>query len=510
MNVTKNVGRTAMSVRNVSATLINRIITLVLNFLGRTVFIHTLGTQYLGLGGLFGNIFSVISLCELGVGAAITQSLYKPIAQNDELRVAQIINYFTRVYNIIAVVTALLSAAVIPFLPIITKGEEGIRGLCGIYVLFSLHSVVSYLLAPKRTLIICDQRLYVVTVIRTVSSIVIFALQIAILKACKDYILYISARIVLLTVEGILINNYADKKYKFLKLRGFPDSEYKKRLRRNVRALMLHKTGGVLTHSTDSILISACLGLQCMGKYSNYALVVGSVGTLVDIAMNAVSASVGNLGATSDRKKSEIVMRRLYFLNFWLLTICSAVLVCALNPVIELWIGKEMLFGLPEVAVIVGSFYASCIRDPVQIFLQSYGIFHQSRFMPPARALVNLVLSVLFIKAMGITGVFLGTVASVVAVPLWCEPYLLYKYGFKLKMNGFGVEMTGYILDSVILCAVSAAVTYNFPVNLVWTGARIVTAFCIVNLAVILRYSNTKQYCGMMCLVKSYLLKRGQ
>lgn len=63
-------------------------------FITRTLFIYTLGIEYLGLNGLFGSVLSVLNLAELGVGNAMIFSMYKAIAEDDEknLRTSQIIS----------------------------------------------------------------------------------------------------------------------------------------------------------------------------------------------------------------------------------------------------------------------------------------------------------------------------------------------------------------------------------------------------------------------------------
>jgi O-antigen/teichoic acid export membrane protein len=63
--------------------LLTQLITLALSFVSRTVFIKTLGAEYLGLNGLFLNVLNALSLAEMGIGTAIAYALYKPIAEND-------------------------------------------------------------------------------------------------------------------------------------------------------------------------------------------------------------------------------------------------------------------------------------------------------------------------------------------------------------------------------------------------------------------------------------------
>ena len=71
------------SIRNITTALIGQVIGIALSFIGRVVFINTLGTEYLGVNGLFTNVLSILSLADMGVGSAIIYSLYKPLALKD-------------------------------------------------------------------------------------------------------------------------------------------------------------------------------------------------------------------------------------------------------------------------------------------------------------------------------------------------------------------------------------------------------------------------------------------
>lgn len=497
-----------MSKRNFAVSIMGRIVTMITSFLSRTVFVRSLGAEYLGLGGFFGNIFSVISLCELGLGAAIAQSLYKPLADEDEYKVAAIMSFYGRVCKIVASVSLLLSLFALFVVPSLVKTQLNANVIIPAYLLFVIHITVSYILTPKCTLVVCDQRMYVVTAIRSAFSVLALFLQCAVLVLTQNYLFYLATRILVLTLEDILINRYADKKYPCLSLRIPVSKEYKQGLFSNVKAIMWHKIGGVLSRSTDSILLTYFVGLAGMGKYSNYALIIGTVGAFFDVAVNAVSASVGNLGAENRGAKSELVMRKLYFMNFWLLTVGSSVIVSTLNPFIGLWLGEEMLFSNVEMMVIVTSFYFSCIRDPVQIFVSSFGLFKESRYIPVLRALFNLVLSLLFVNVMGVSGVFLGTAMSTVLVPLCGEVAVLYKHGFSMKASNFYREMFGYIAVSALSACACFAMTYGIAETVGGLIARAVSSFCISNVLLLVMSSGKPYFFEMKNLVYHILTKR--
>ena len=70
--------RTKKSIRNVIFTIVGFVVTTLLQLVNRKVFILFLSSEYLGLNGLFSNILSMLSLSEMGIGAAIVFALYKP------------------------------------------------------------------------------------------------------------------------------------------------------------------------------------------------------------------------------------------------------------------------------------------------------------------------------------------------------------------------------------------------------------------------------------------------
>ena len=108
--------RTHNSILNIVTGLGGYVINTVLGFLCRIVFIRCLSAEYLGISGLFANILTMLSLAELGIGSAIVFALYKPLAENDESKIASLMRYYAKAYRIIGIVVAIFGLCMIPFL----------------------------------------------------------------------------------------------------------------------------------------------------------------------------------------------------------------------------------------------------------------------------------------------------------------------------------------------------------------------------------------------------------
>ena len=109
------------SIRNFVAGAINQILMLLLGLFAKNILIKTLGTTFLGLNGLFSNIFILLSFAELGIGSVMVYSLYGPITRNDELEISTIYHFFKKIYIILSIVTMAIGIMIIPFLPLIIK-----------------------------------------------------------------------------------------------------------------------------------------------------------------------------------------------------------------------------------------------------------------------------------------------------------------------------------------------------------------------------------------------------
>ena len=110
------------SAKNIVFSFGNTILASILGFISRTVFIHILGTDYLGLAGLLGNVLGFLSISELGIATAIGFSLYKPLAEKDYKVVSSLMSLYRKAYSIIG--TIVLISGILLFFFLINNQQE--------------------------------------------------------------------------------------------------------------------------------------------------------------------------------------------------------------------------------------------------------------------------------------------------------------------------------------------------------------------------------------------------
>ena len=257
-----NHSRKKQSILNIISGFGFQVLSIALNFITRTIFIHSLGSDYLGINGLFSNILSVLSLTDLGISSAMAYSLYKPLADNDTDKLAALTTYFRKVYRILAVLVLMLGIAVIPFLDCIVSLETDIPGLRMYYVMYLLDAFVSYLSVSRISILTVDQNDYVVRLFRSVMILFKTAFQIVVLVVFGSFFSYLLIQIGTSVFCNVALSRIAEKRYPFIVTKNELSNETKKNIWRNVKDMFSYKIGGVILNNTDLIIISLLVGIR--------------------------------------------------------------------------------------------------------------------------------------------------------------------------------------------------------------------------------------------------------
>lgn len=441
------------SVRNLKYSIISFVLQNVLKFVARTVFINFLFVELLGLNTLFSNILSLLSLIELGFGAAISFSMYKPAASGDIETIKSLNRYYKKIYFITMLVVFVLGIVLIPFFPVLINDYNfGSINIYIIYFIFLFNTCISYVTANRRALLTIFQRDDVQSKIGILTSILLYGLQIAMLFLFKSYYLYIVIFPLITIIEMIAIYVQTNKMFPYIKEKAQPlDEGLRKEISTNTVALLFHKVGGTVVYATDSILISSMVGIAVLGIYSNYYIIISALVSGFSLLSNAVRGSVGNIIASGEKEYVYTVFKRLNFVLFWLLGFCAICLFILYQPFVSLWLSSDYLLPYSTVILIVISFYLNVSKTFSSLFKECAGLMKQDKIRPLIEAVVNLVASVILGKYMGLNGIILGTIISTVTGPMITEIYVLYKHYFKKSWLKYYPRILLYIATSAVV-----------------------------------------------------------
>ncbi|EHK2306083.1 lipopolysaccharide biosynthesis protein [Clostridium perfringens] len=440
--------RIKKAIKNIATSIISQIVIIILGFVSRKVFIDNLGTEYLGINGLLTNILSMMVLIEGGIGISIVYNLYKPLAENNKEQIIALVNLYKKSYRVLALIILIISIFLYPFLNKIMKTDISAISIILVYSIFVIKNIVSYLNAYKWALINADQKGYILTINNLIFQIVTTISKIIILVLTKNYLLFLLIELIIFIIQNFVNTKTIRRIYPYLndKVNVSLDSKTKNNINKNIRAMFLHNIGGYLVFSTDNILISSFINVSTVGLYSNYTMIIGQLSGLLSPVISGIGAGVGNLIATENEEKIYEIFKTTFFISFWIYSFATIFLYNLLEPFINWWIGEGYLLNKFVFLVVLLNFYINGMRSVIGTYKSKAGLFVQDKYMPALEGVVNLVMSLILIKYLGLVGVFLGTTISTLIIPFWNQPRIVYKELLKKSVSKYFITYLVYLM----------------------------------------------------------------
>lgn len=497
--------RTKNATRNIIFGIILKIYQILVPFFMRTAMIYLMGVQYLGLNSLFTSILQVLNLAELGVGSAMTYSMYKPIAEDDNETICALMKLYRTYYRVIGLVIAGIGCALTPFIPKLISGD--VPKSMNIYILYLLNlgaTVLSYwLFAYKNSILQAHQRTDVVSKVTLITSTIQYALQLLVLWIFKNYYIYVIVLLITQVMTNVMTAIWAQKLYPQFKPVGNVTREEKKAINGRIRDLFTSKIGGIIYDSADTIVVSAFLGLTVLAVYQNYFYILNAITSLIGVVFAACMAGIGNSIVVETKDKNYRDLNKFTFIICWGAGECSVCLLCLYQPFMELWVGKDLMLSFSAVVCFVTYFFVRQLNTLLNSYKDASGMWHEDRFRPLAAALTNLILNLILVQFIGIYGILISTVLAIICIGM---PWLLHNL-FTVIFER--THLFSYLKKLIYYCAIvfiSCIVTYficdRIKLNLVATLLiRGVICIFVPNLIYLMSYKRQQEFKDSLELV---------
>lgn len=449
--------RTKHSLKNISISLFSQVVIVILGLVSRKVFLNSLGVNYLGINGLLTNILSMLALVESGIGISIVYNLYKPLADDDTDKITALVQLYRKAYGILALIVLLISTILYPFLGYFIKNGDQISNITIVYFIFVVKTMVSYLNAHKWSLINADQRGYILAKMNLLFQVSSTIAKIIILTVTKNYILYLTTELLIFLLQNIINGFIVNKRYPYIKTKTkfLLNQSTIDNIKTNVKAMFLHNIGGYLVFGTDNILISTFVGLASVGIYSNYTMIIDQLVAFIRPILGGIGASVGNLVATENSEKKYFIFKTAYLVNFWVYSLCIVFLYNLLEPFINWWLGGEYLLDDLTYTFILVNLYLTGMRTAISTFKNKAGLFVQDRYASLFEGFINMISSLVLVKTLGLSGIFIGTTISTISTVFWTQPYIVYKNVFQKSVWSYYKRYGFYVMLTLLTCFIS-------------------------------------------------------
>lgn len=432
--------RVKKTLLNARVNLLFYFLTLLLSFFSRKIFLDCLGADFVGLTGTLQNILGYLNLAELGIGSAIGYLLYKPIFDQDHKKINEIITVMGFLYRWIGILIITGGIIISIFLPAIFPGNQfPMKLIFFAYFTFLGSSLIGYFINYKQILLGADQKEYVVTAYYQSANIIKTIIQLALAYYTRNLYLWITIEFSFGIIYALILNWKLKQTYPWLKtelsqgrrlLKQYPD------VLKKTGQLFLHKVAYLVAGQSYNIIIYAFANLTMVAIYGNYSMVVSKLSTMISNFMGGVSASLGNLVAEGNSKKTQDIFWKLSSFRTFIGGILFYGIYTFSNPFISLWVGTEYVLPVWILMPYYIKVYFDYTTSTLASFLYAHGLFYDV-WASFVEAIICASVSIGCGYLWGLFGVLLGGMTSNIIINIGWKSYFLFKKGLNLELRKF-------------------------------------------------------------------------
>lgn len=471
-----------LSILNVSVSIIFKVILFFFAIFSKRLLIRFVGNDANGIYALYLNIVGVLSIAELGVGTAISFSMYKPIVNNEDFKVAGLYNLYENIYKIIGIVIFVIGLLITPFLHLLINNYTPSFNYQISYIMVLISTAFTYVYSSKISLVNAYKNNYITTTIISVGQIINYSLQIFFLYLFKSFELFVICKIISEILQAICIDIYAKKNYAhIINTNNKIDNDTRTEIIKNIKAMFLHKIGEVFINSTDSIIISTFVSVHVLGLYSNYTTIVIAMAGILGLLFSPLTSIVGHLCAERNRN-SERTFHFFYFVNYAVGCIFYLGYYSIIDNLITLFFGENLIMQWDIPFIITLNYFIQFMRKSVLLFRDATGAFYNDRWKPLIEGILNLILSLMLVKSIGVTGVIIATIITNLVICHIVEPWVLYKNVF--HKNPVQYYIVNYIFIGLFIVMIMCLNIFKQSLNNIWFEI-IVNGLIAVGLSII-------------------------
>ena len=414
--------RNALLKVNSITSIVHQIVTLVCGFILPRLIIGHYGSAVYGLVSSITQFLGIIALCELGMGAVVPASLYKPLAEKDKDAISRVVVSSEKFYRKIAFLMIIYVIGLTAFYPLIVDDYSFIY-TASLIVIIASSTFAQYFFGITNSLLItADQKQYVTYCVNIGTVIINLALSYLLIElGASIQIVKLVSSLVFIT-RPIVYSLYVRKHY-----------ELDRNIKYDVEPIK-QKWNGVAQHlaytvqeKTGVVVLSLMATLEDVSIYSVYFLIMSGIRGLIYSVTSSLTSFLGNILAKDEKEELSRSFQRIEWSlhTITILFFSSAALL--VTPFVKVY-----TMGISDANYLVPVFpflmcaatACRCLQMPYNIVVQAAGHFRQTQGSAIIEPVIDIVISVLLVNIYGLNGIAIGMLVSIVYRMFYLSLYL--------------------------------------------------------------------------------------
>ena len=450
--------RVHRSLMSIKVGMLFYIISIILSFFSRSIFLNCLGEEFIGLTGMLINIMNYLSVAELGIGTSIIYFLYKPLQENNHEKINVVMSMLAFLYRCIGLIIGSIGFVISLFFPWwFGNLSFGLPLVYFAFYSFLAQSMIAYIINYRQLLLAANQRKYVVSAYFQTIGIIQYITQIIIAYYWHNLYMWVIVGL-LFTIIGCIILNYKIRKeYPWLSinlkagrkmLRSYPE------VLKKTRQVFALKMKDLILNRSDELLVGIFVSITQVAFYGNYTMIINKINYLVNILGDGMNAGVGNLIAEGNKKNIMKVFWEMTATRFFIMGMVIYPLLMFIQTVICCWVGSQYLLPSIIAYLLIFNFFLRLQYIAVNMFVVASGMYDDV-WTYWCEFIINITVTLALAPSYGIVGILLGKIISVFFFNVFWKPYYLFTKGFKDSVWVYWRGMAPYYILFFVFAIIS-------------------------------------------------------
>lgn len=402
--------------------LVYQVTMIICGFILPRLILSYFGTEINGLVNSITQFLGVIAFLELGVGAVVQSSLYKPLADNDTLTVSKVIASADKFFRRLGYILGIYVVVMLFYYPYLVKQSFSFMFTATLIVAISIRSFAQYFFGiVNRLLLLADQKAYIQYIAQTAAVIAnTVGCYILIAFDCSVQVVYGLTSLIFF-LQPLAIHLYIKRSYALDRQIHYDVEPIKQKWNGVAQHI-----AAVILSSSDSIVLTTFSTLVNVSIYTVYYLPMSGARLMIMSMISGIEALIGNLWAKQDLAE----LRKVFAWTEWSIhtgtTLIFTLTAILIVPFVQVYTHgvndanyMQPLFGVLLVAANSGH----CLRLPYNIMILAAGHYKQTQHNYIIAAVMNIAISIVCVMQFGLIGVALGTLAAMAYQTVWMAWY---------------------------------------------------------------------------------------
>lgn len=397
--------------KNLVISISTQLITLALGLVLPRIILVSWGSEYNGLISTVTTIMRYFSLLEAGVSVSTLQAFYKSVASDDDKDTSIIIKTSQNYYHRMSIVYAMLIALFAFGYPAIIKSEIPYWEIVIVISLQGLTGLINFAFrAAYQQLLNAEGKYYIISIITLFTTIFTYAVKIVSIVVFDNIIIMQALSVVVIFIQAMVYYIYFKKHYSWIDKAVAIDYN----LLADRKYYLIQQIASLIFNSTDTFVISMFCGLKWVSVYTVYNMVYTALTAVISMVRNSLNYVLGQAFHKNHDSFCNIYKAYSSFQVTMgsILTSTGILLIIGFVKLYTRDIDDVNYEDFVAAILFSISIILECARGAGLAAANIAGKASKTTHRYIIEAAINLFVSLLLVRRMGIKGVLIGTVVA--------------------------------------------------------------------------------------------------